>query len=252
MAGSCIFCRGTFGPGRQRSLEHVFALWIQRALNGDRFAHYIKDGDGTPRHTWTTKRPDIVTKTVCRPCNNTWLSVIETRAQPYLTTMIQGRGREFDPSGDSARYVACWAHKTTLTLSAADKDVRIVPDEDFAELYATRDVLPNVHVWAGMCNETDSASGQCRSLESGPRSEAAKGYHATIRVGHLVLHVMRMKLDGWESIEIEGLAGKVLLPIWPITTKTLWPPPGKLTPDGVDQLSSLIVRVGRPRPATSS
>lgn len=134
-----------------------------------------------------------------------------------------------------------------LTLSAADKGTQIIHEEDFAELYAARDVLPGVHVWAGVCSETDSASGQCRSLELGPRSEAPKGYHATIRVGHLVLHVLRMKIDGWESVEIQRLAGEVLLPIWPIATKVLWPPPVKLTPDGVAQLSDMIIRTARPR-----
>jgi len=242
VAGTCIFCGGEFGPGRPRRPEHVFPRWLRRLFRGDIYAHRIAEPDGTTAHAWPTRGPDIVTTRVCGPCNHGWLSAIETRAKPYLTTMIQGRGREFDPAGDSARYVACWAHKTALTLASSDKANPIVPDEHYAELYEARDALPRVQVWFTLCSHGTSVWGQCRSYQYKSDSDDAvpKGYGATLLVGHLVLHVIRLEVDGGERIEIQGLPGEVLLPIWPITTKTRWPPRAKITLQGVDQLADAI------------
>src|SRR4051794_25997753 len=89
----CLWC----GAREDLSNEHVIPQWMSMAF-ADRFwavspnlaikgAHRWQDGDDSRRSPM--KRIDILVPT-CRACNNGWMSVLEERARPILTSLVFG------------------------------------------------------------------------------------------------------------------------------------------------------------------
>ena len=85
----CAFCGPTTAP---MSDEDLYPAWLtrlyQRHFNFRQFGLISTDTRGVVTEGPTTQRINIRIPVVCRPCNNGWMSQIETLAQPVLTPLI--------------------------------------------------------------------------------------------------------------------------------------------------------------------
>jgi hypothetical protein len=60
-------------------------------------------------------------KSICRDCNNTWMSRLESEAKPLLLPLIEGMLAGGALSIDERRLLARWAFKTAFMILAGQK-----------------------------------------------------------------------------------------------------------------------------------
>lgn len=118
-SGSCYWCGDPAD-----SLEDIIPQWIDKVLVvpadlsvGMKRLHSTSGGQRRtkPVQRWATKL--IGTRSVCEPCNNGWMSVLEQTTRPLLEPMILGH-RAFLSVTDQIQ-IARWA-----TMKAAVADSR--------------------------------------------------------------------------------------------------------------------------------
>lgn len=157
----CIFC----GDGNL-SKEHIFARWLLKYmpdLQDSGSSHHVTlfSGENTENLTLVKFDEDGPLalkgdhrarglKVVCKSCNETWMSRIQTRVMPVLKPMLVGQwGRV--PSIQQ-RALAAWAVLLTMVFEQADKRTIAVPPEDRKAFCANQ--TPGEHwlVWAAPFN----------------------------------------------------------------------------------------------------
>ena len=147
--GKCIFCDSS---GLTR--EHIWADWLKAyvprdIVNHNRFKAVIhKDRtDTSSKHQSGDPRSRKV-KCVCGPCNNVWMSGIQTAAKPFLSLMAMGHHVTLD--AEDLRTLASWA---TMFVMVADRDdsgkVSAVSSQDRDFFYRTRQPPPHWRIWVG-------------------------------------------------------------------------------------------------------
>jgi hypothetical protein len=57
---------------------------------------------------------EVVSRNICRNCNQGWMSDIEARAQLHLTPLIQGRRIDLDEAAREA--IAAWCALKAVTF----------------------------------------------------------------------------------------------------------------------------------------
>jgi hypothetical protein len=127
-----VFCGA---DDRRLSDEHVFADWITdvAGFRGKPVSHYLDRYDGTVvefrREPFQSK-----VKVVCEPCNNGWMSGLETRTKPVLGPMIIGQEQMLRTRDQ--RLLAFWAVKTALMVEhLVVPAARVIPESAYRALY---------------------------------------------------------------------------------------------------------------------
>src|SRR4051794_30508676 len=97
------------------SREDVLPRWLHGGLRT------ASRADGSTRVQPLRARLDLRARiwanAVCRPCNNGWMSRLETAVQPALEPLILGPSRQ--GSIEDATILATWATKTSLIVELA-------------------------------------------------------------------------------------------------------------------------------------
>lgn len=115
----CIFCEG---DGKM-SKEHVFALWLREFFPRDaqtkhKSAFISWPDEASPSAPIDIRKPgqghvgSKKLRVVCEPCNNEWLSGLETKAQHAIPPLIVGNRYNLLEGGQAL--LATWAAKTAM------------------------------------------------------------------------------------------------------------------------------------------
>lgn len=234
----CVFCGGS-----PTTNEHVLPKWIRKFLpGGNRIVHeWRAPGEEEPSRRWVTDLVDFKARVVCETCNTGWMADLEERAEPFLGSMIRGNGRTLYADGKAT--VAFWALKTTLVLDAANPSARTIPDDDYAALYRTQEVLPNTSAWMGANDFGAGAFAEARGLSLTDNEKLRPGYGATINVGHLVLEVARIEGEEGKILKIGRELAPALRRFWPREDPAKFPPTTVLNMQEVVWLGLMIEHV---------
>ena len=111
----CIFC----GQQNPSSNEDALPLWIQRAaLERDPTAEMFCEWGARRWQVRITDRKSnaIRVNRVCRPCNNGWMSALETQVRPFIEPAIFGE-RVVTRIPTQQRIIATWIAKTVVVLN---------------------------------------------------------------------------------------------------------------------------------------
>jgi hypothetical protein len=169
---------------------------------------------------------------VCKGCNNGWMSELESRAKPYLETMLYGRGRELHETG--LRTLATWALKTSMMVEHMHGAKRhIIPAQEYAHLSEHREPSERVRVWMASYGGTYAVGvGNMWGLdaetnETGPREwEPDRGardiWGATILFGPVVFQVFGTTI--LPLLEGLDLNTPYTHRIWPYASDFTWVP----------------------------
>ncbi len=238
-SSGCIFCGAT-----PLTREHVLAQWMGKMPMADpplplnlEVTHDVESNI----HKWTTKNPAaLVARCVCGPCNNGWMSDIQTAPQAALTSMIEGRATLLD--SPTRRAVATWAALTAMTSRYAASPIEPVEEGWLRHMYAERVPPSGWYIWlSGYRGQTpfryDSRQ-IALSFKDAPPTEVTatpNGVLLTVVVGYLVVKVLGIK---------EGYAADQpgLLRIWPERTGAFsieWPPERNLSDASLESLCLL-------------
>ena len=147
----CVFCGRT-----PLSHEHVFPQWATKLLVDDPRGFppdpisNIRFTDGETVARWESVNPlDFTVRTVCKKCNESWMSQIEQEAIPFLGPMITGSSTiAIDTQAQSQ--IAVWMALRALMMRSTNKHPwPPIVYEWFNWFYVNHTVPPNWHVWVG-------------------------------------------------------------------------------------------------------
>ncbi|MCD2191620.1 hypothetical protein [Actinomycetospora soli] len=175
----------------------------------------------------------------CRPCNNGWMSRLETSARPVLTSLIDAAdGTCIVLDRDQQLILARWAYKTLIVACAIDGAER-VPREHIQEFYG--EVDPPATCWIRIGRSAMSINPQHGEHLGGVSFEPRTArIHDGSSIRELAVYQARIRLLGvafdvfGSPVAADGLAlepqaspelVRALVPIWPVTHEQLsWPP----------------------------
>lgn len=223
MSEPCIFCDNNSG-----SREHLWPKWIhERKDFGPLKMERGKSGKVIIPH------PQITVKTVCRSCNNGWMSDLESENIPIIGNTLQDIAVPLDQAQQTT--VGAWAMKTAM-MSDSTKG-RLAPNRFYkrgecVNMRLTREIPARTLIWIGRIDSMHLADvGTDFTLAGLDKKRIAMGSVSTIVAGHFVTQVVTVHIEK-HGTEISALSCKMgnwdesLIQIWPIKKPTVhWPPP---------------------------
>lgn len=146
---TCVFCHQSGALTK----EHVYPQWIWRQYGqGKRPSKYVDEGpsrflESTARgaedfvHQFllpANNKPNLhptglAAKAVCGPCNNGWMSALETRFSEIISSLKSGR--TWRPSAENIRDFRRWALKTILLYEQAEPEIKLANAAAYAAVH---------------------------------------------------------------------------------------------------------------------
>ena len=250
---SCIYC-GTF---EDMSGEHIWADWLKayipRVMSRHRYVSAVVHSDPTKNTTKVTKRegdPYVrKLKIACRPCNNGWMSQLQTNAKPYLTPTLLGEKASFYKNGQTA--LAAWITMFVMTADFLDTNAVSITAEERSWFKVHQRPPGDWRIWIGRYEKPVSARRWIHSVLDIVEDDAKRlaggtpviqhAQTSTILLGnHLIIHVMsspamRETIKRWELLPA---AAPAMTQIWLIVGRRVdWPGPVAIHRAAIEQLA---------------
>lgn len=197
--------------------------------------------------SWATGSIDLKANVVCKPCNEGWMSDIESQlAKPTMKDMIvKSYPRSLLPGG--AHAIAIFAFKTAVIADhmRTSKEGLFFSTSVRRAFMKSRAIPPGVQVWLSSIQSGSEWYGFLRtqylSTDKG-RGKNFRWYVMTYAVGHLVIQTVcsRWIKRGTQrrapipAMRQDPMFDPVAIPIWPIKTIPVWPPPQYWTRKTID------------------
>ena len=228
MPESCAFC-GSPGP---LTREHVFGQWVSRiGLDLAPMRHHAGPLNALPRDMGEQPPFRQTVKSFCAPCNNGWMSNLETVAQRVLTPLILDEPGTITLEDQAA--IATWVQKTALTaMLLSSKEQRengygLSPSE-YRALYERRELMQPLEFsqfWVGRFKGINGFSAVRVTpltvrIPGFPEPALPQGYAMTVVVGALLLHGVRFTTPGLQADTTTDLG---MPQLWPSDTSVTWP-----------------------------
>ncbi|MFD7735969.1 hypothetical protein ACFV6F_36970 [Kitasatospora phosalacinea] len=220
MPRSCAFC-----GGRPLSNEHILGQWLRTAFPPEDLVngiHYRANAATTHQHAQGLLKATV--KAVCEPCNNGWMSELESGVKPFLPEMING-GRVFLDS-EQQQLLAAWSLKTMLMMAKAHNPPEpIIPATDYTDFYRERRPSAVMVARTGFAAVPENAQialasdFSCHALAV----QDGYGYLATLRLGMFVVQIVRAGPFPGQVLK-PFVPTWQLMPLWPVAEPRHWPP----------------------------
>ena len=176
--------------------------------------------------TWSSTQLDWKAKVVCEPCNNGWMSNIESQhALPAMTDLIAGK-LDIPIAQSRADSIALFAFKTAVIVEHLKRNqpARFFPRSVRHRFRETLEIPHNVRMWfAGFL---PPGKGRCITLYyTVPTAHGIELYVCNYVVGRLVFQVVAEK--GPSSLTLVPIRelDQFAVPLWPsIPPNFIWPP----------------------------
>lgn len=125
------------------SKEHVWPSWVRERLPESvrerRIDYVFKDSARGGEFRRVAQQPifDLRVRSVCKPCNEGWMSRIEVGASRFASGMLEGRGRLLHSGGQTAlaRWALLKAMVGQLVFRSSPKES--IPPSHYRELFET-------------------------------------------------------------------------------------------------------------------
>jgi len=232
VARRCIFCCGT-----PLTREHALPQWLNGLLGGAALISWGNQTDPATRRR-SPKGVDWVTRSVCRECNNGWMSELEGAAAPVLEPLILGDVTRLSP--DEQALVAIWVWKTFLMVELVQQvSPRVTRDEDYHWFFEQREPAQSACCWmigwqrsAGRDWFTRYWSNPSHrfthpSQRTLPPKREMSGYRATVAIGRVAFQIVadRLPQEGFGFVN-GGVQDGLIFNIWPgfVAPALPWPP----------------------------
>jgi len=176
---------------------------------------------------WSTVGLGVVVS-VCAPCNNGWMSQLESDFKSRFARAVTGHADTF--GGRDLITLAHWSSKVALLLQvqlAGMGEATHIPQGHLSQL-PTRTPL-GTRVWVGTYAPMMRPvfwQGIPMSPANLPLDPDAPrlGYLMLITIGSLLIVVLSLEDLGDEAFDTEGLPRTAFRPVWPLPSGTLkWP-----------------------------
>lgn len=236
---TCIFC-----DKRAGSREHLWPQWI----------HERKDFGPLRMQRRNEERevpdPRITVRTVCRACNNGWMSALEEANIPFVGNMFQDLTLRIER--EHQLLISRWVTKTAMMFDSARpkrSGIRYYTDAESTAFRANLAIPPRTRIWLGRLETKHLYAGGTDFLYKMRDTDLPMVFQTifTIVAGHFVAQIVSQRaLPGFEEGETRELSPKPgdwdskLIQIWPIQRDwVMWPPERTFTNGGLDGIGHL-------------
>jgi hypothetical protein len=244
----CAFCNSDASSG-----EHLWSDWIGRLFtsSGYNFRHVNTDGNLSQR--WQAPSLSTKAKVICRECNNTWMSTIESDAKSALAEMIRlAAPVSLLASGINA--LSAYAFKCAVIANhmspASDGNLFFSP-YDRRRFRESRQIPDGVQMWIAAFSGVHATSGIFKSsyMTAKEPCKDIEFFTFTFGAGYLVFQVLASRWTnvhhGYKllpHVEPDGYWNTAATQFWPRDGFPLqWPPTHIL---GDDMLAPFVQRFG--------
>lgn len=221
-----MFC----GASGKRSKEHIFARsWLAELdpRAGERLHRHIRGEQGKEfDQWWSHHEADLVVKSVCKKCNESWMDRLDKDAERLTTPIARGERTELATHADQALLLA-WITKLAL-LFDYKQSRSTVPAEIPRRFKEVRKPPPHAWVWLACAVPLlpFHASGLTWTLGENDRSDV---FMVVIRVNYLVAQFV-LPLQGKTIHPVRPRFADAVLQLWPLTYERMTFPPRCLDP----------------------
>lgn len=235
----CLFC-----PNPANSKEDMWPLWILRRVD-TREPIRRTVGKNAPHHTISRK---IKIKSVCKKCNNEWMSNLENQCIPVIGSLLEDISFILDR--EYQLLLSLWAVKVAMVLDSVEENSKkFYLKTDCENLRNNKDIPPGTTIWMGRYFGRSLHTGGVNFTALDKSVPVADCSTMAIVVGHLVLEVFSIRYRPEYRNRIvriephQGRWNELLVPIWPTTSDhASWPPPLSFTNSGPSSIGGLITR----------
>jgi len=230
----CIFCEN---PGSSK--EHIFGEWLYGVIARSEFrtegpASNYQRGRMVVVREMKKVQGDLhtkKTKTVCRKCNNEWMSAVEKDAKAYLEPMILGTSVNLDAAARTK--IAARAAITAITAEQEVASNRLIDQLHRTHVMMSRTPPMSWFVGVGFYVGTqqndvwyirDVSPNESTNDRASPLARSKFLACATYGLKHLIVHVIATdNLAVTEYLAANPL--KNFSQLWPPTAEDIkWPP----------------------------
>jgi len=236
----CLFC-----SNNANSKEHAWPNWILRMRKDKNWGPIRRTVEGLP--VKITASAEVKIKAVCQPCNNGWMSGLETENKSLIGGLLNDLSLPLDTSQQTS--LARWTLKTAMVLDAVTKERNRFYTRTECENLHLNSVIPDrTTIWVGRYYRSHlSLDGTEVWIDLPGTPKVAQVCVTTIVVGHLAIQSVTVHvLPEHKDKEIKGPISMVpgtLLEIWLASTRPVnWPPSVSFTDNGPTSIGWLFAR----------
>ena len=240
MDRQCLFCCND-----PNSKEHAWPNWILRMRKDKNWGPIRRTVGGLP--VKVTASAEVKIEAVCQPCNNGWMSRLETENKSLIGSLLNDLSIPLDTSQQTS--LVRWTLKTAMVLDAVTKERnRFYTKSECENLHVNSLIPDRTTIWVGRYFRSSLSLDGTEVWIDLPRiPKVAKVCVTTILVGHLAIQsVTTHVLPEHKRKEISGPISVVpgtLLAIWPAISRPVnWPPPVSFTNSGPTSIGWLFAR----------
>jgi hypothetical protein len=222
MVKECAFCPAT----AKLSGEHLWSDWMKTIFAGKNFTFTQRDSEGKATNVWRSSKIDLTAKVVCKSCNESWMSRLESQhAKPALSDLIVG-SKELALSQWRANSIALFAFKSAIVIDQMRRGAPFF-GRSLRHKFARTLIIPK-HVQMWLAGYLPMGSGRFNtyyadaSISNGGRLDL---YVCTYAVGHFIFQVVAVRSTGIPSFSPRPGFEHLSIPFWPdIPDGISWPP----------------------------
>jgi hypothetical protein len=237
MPDRCAFC-----PSLAKiSGEHLWSDWMNDLFPPADRVRFAKVGlDGSVIKEWDMPGLHMKANVVCKPCNEGWMSDIESAAKVAMTDLILGRAvPEITSDQAQAIAIAMFAFKTAVITD------RMMAGDffDISARYSFRtshSVPPSVMMWLfGMHDLLVSGGTRSRNIYFPNRNRPDLSLNVcSFFIGHFGFQVVSVISDTVQNVESKPVPAGLAIPFHPgIAPNVSWPRPIRLRVEGFDDFA---------------
>lgn len=178
----CLFCNNPAG-----SKEHLWGAWIHRR----KAFGPIRVKVGTAPVT-IFDDPERKIDTVCKPCNNGWMSGLEQKNIPTIGSMMQDLAIPLNK--DQQNLLSSWAIKTAMVLDSVknlESNPRFYEKSECVDLRVKQSIPARTRIWIARSSISSlGAYGTDLGISGPDSSKIGTGMVTTVVVGHFAVQIL--------------------------------------------------------------
>jgi len=196
--------------------------------------------------------PERTIKTVCHPCNNTWMSKLEQKNIPVLGDTLVNKPTVIDTGRQ--RLLVEWAVKTAMVLdSIKDRHgyEKFYTRDECVAICSSRRIPAETRIWIGALNESHLGAFGTDLAIMGNGIRIGTGMATTIVIGYFAVQVVTAHFGPQVTNKVVSVEPKpgnwsnMLIQLWPKAHKhqeMSWPPKVAFTNGGPASIALLMNR----------
>jgi hypothetical protein len=205
---TCIYCGKEAG-----SEEHVFPQWLRERFKGAGTLEHKVNINEPVRLMRRIQDVRITVRSVCKKCNNGWMSNLQNKAKPIIEGLLDETNTTL--SLEDARTLTSWAVMTVMCMETRnERPFWLYRELDRTLFYASKEIPKNTEVWIAYWVNSpgpffEGKNGQAKDSD---------GHVSTFGFGNLIFQVLHIVPKGGGTpqagrITIDDHWEKFLIPI---------------------------------------